>query len=265
MLSQLVALESAIPNLASTLGALFGSWALAMWGVEGAFWFNGGSFLLSLLLVARLPPIRALPQEAVSTRQHHGYRFLRRYPNSTALMVLFGLINFFVAPIFLYLPLLTRDVLGGAGFELSLLELAFALGNLLLFTFFTVWPRTFTRTRWLRFVLVAASAGSMWCLAEAYTLSAMCWLLLVWGVLLAFVTYLALSSFQRIIPDEYKGRFFALLGSMCALAVPVSFALFGFLLSSVELPVLIVGNAAGAGLVSLAFLLVGDDPDLKQA
>ena len=265
MLSQLVAVESAIPNLASTLGALFGSWALAVWGVEGAFWFNAASFLVSLILVLRLPPLLSRPEETHPQRAGHGYAFLRRYADAALLMVLFGLINFFVAPIFLYLPLLTRDVLGGAGFELSLLELAFALGNLVLFAYFTAWPHTFVRTRWLRFVLVASAAGLMWFLAEAITLSTMFGLLLAWGISVGFVTYLALSSFQRSIPDEFKGRFFALLGSVCTLAVPLSFSLFGFLSSRFQLQDLMYGNAAGALLVSLAFLLVGDDPPEKSA
>lgn len=260
MLSQLVALESAIPNLASTLGALFGSGAIALWGVEGAFWFNAGSFLVSLVFVARLPPLAARRGDAQSPLHEAGYGFLRRYPDTVLLMALFGLINFFVAPIFLYLPLLTRDVLNGGGFELSLLELAFALGNLLLFAFFAAWPSTFVRTRWLRFGLVLASAGIMWFLAEARTLGMLFMLLLIWGVLVAFVSYLALSAFQRCIPDAFKGRFFALLGSVCTLAVPLSFALFGILSGRVGLQDLIYGNAAGAALVSVAFLLVGNDP-----
>jgi predicted MFS family arabinose efflux permease len=265
MLSQLVAVESAIPNLASTLGALFGSWALAIWGVEGAFWFNAASFLLSLLLVLRLPALVSKPDERAPKQSRHRYAFLRRYPDTALLMVLFGLINFFVAPVFLYLPLLTRDVLGGAGLELSLLELAFALGNLLLFAYFTVWPRTFVRTRWLRFVLVASAAGLMWLLAEAVSLPAMFAVLLVWGWSIGFVTYLALSAFQRSIPDEFKGRFFALLGSVCTLAIPLSFALFGFLSSRIGLQELMYGNAAGALLVSFGFLPVGDDPPEKPA
>jgi hypothetical protein len=100
----------------------------------------------------------------------------------------------------------------------------------------------------------------MWLLAEARSLGPLFALLLIWGVSVAFVSYLALSAFQRCIPDAFKGRFFALLGSVCTLAVPMSFALFGFLSGRLGLQELMYGNAAGAALVSVAFLWVGNDP-----
>lgn len=265
MLAQVVALDSAIPNLASALGALCGAWSLTVWGVEGAFWFNAATFLLSLILVARLPRLGAGGAGTHSSSSRAGYAFLRRHREAVRLMLLFGLMNFFVAPVFLYLPLLTRDVLDGGGRELALLELAFALGNLLLFGYFALWPRHLVRTRWLRFILVAASAAVLWALGRTDTLGIMFALLLAWGASVGLVTYLAMTSFQRGIPDEFKGRFFALLASIVSMAVPLSFALFGFLIAQFPLPELMDANALGALLVSLGFLAVANERPSDRA
>lgn len=267
VLARLVALESAIPNLATALGALFGSWALSLWSFEGAFWFNSVTFLASLALVATLPSLKATSSEKPATglkKSAGGYSFLKNYPHATRLMILFGVINFFVAPMFLYLPLLTRDVLAGDGADLSLLELAFAMGHLVLFAYFSLRPRLFCRTRWLRFVLVASSALFLWLLGNIERLWPMFVLLFFWGISVAFVTYLAISSFQRLIPDGFKGRFFAMLASVCNMVIPLSFALFGFLSSRYSLQDLIHIGAAGTLVVSFGFLAVPND-DIRHA
>jgi len=257
MLGRLVALESAMPNVGAALGALFGSFALAGGGVEGAFWFNAGSFFISLLLVSRLPalPAAALPHGA----EDAGGSFFRRYPEAGRLLVLFGIINFFWVPVFLYLPLLVRDVLKAGGSQLGLLELAFALGNLLLFGYFSLRPGVFFRTRWLRVVLVAASAGFMWCLGSVESLDMMLAILLVWGASFAFLSYLVFSSFQRTIPDSHKGRFFGTLTSVSTLSFPLGFVCFGYLVSRFPLREIIVGNAACVLLLSLTLLTVPDE------
>lgn len=259
MLAQWVALESAVPNLAAVLGALFGSWALSVWDVKGAFWFNAATFLISMALVARLPPLKARVEHTGATVVGSLSFFQKNYPGALRLMTLFGIMNFFVAPLFFYLPLLAHDVLRGDGRDLSLLELAFALGNLLLFAYFGIKPHSFRRTRWLRFVLVASSGVFLSLLADAEKLGQMFAILVCWGISTAFVTYLAISSFQRLIPDQFKGRFFALLTSVCTLAIPASFALVGYLSAHFPLREIIYGNALASLLVSVIFLTVPDD------
>jgi DHA3 family macrolide efflux protein-like MFS transporter len=261
MLAQLVALESAIPNIAAVLGALFGSFALSVWNVEGAFWFNASTFLVSLMFVVQLPVLKASTGNENSESLEGSYTFLKNWPNAMRLLLLFGAINFFIAPVFFYLPILTRDVLNGDGAVLGSLELAFAAGNLVLFGYFFVRPREFSRTRWLRFFLVASSAGFLWILGSAERIGPMIAALAAWGFSVAFVSYLAISSFQRTISDEYKGRFFAILTSLCTMAIPLSFACFGVLSAHFSLRELIFGNAACALLVALAFLTVPDEAE----
>lgn len=260
MLERLIAIESAIPNVAAALGALGGSWLLAFWSIEGAFWFNAASFLVSFLFVARLPRLQAPNTSAVEPSEAgRGYRFLRRYPAVMRLLTMFGISNFFVVPVFLYLPLLVHDVLAGDGSDLGLLEFAFAAGSLGLYALFGLWPRRFRRTRWLRFMLAAAAGALLWMLGLASSLKPMAAILFVAGISVAFVNYLAVASFQHGIPDRYKGRFFALLTSICSAGVPLSFALFGYLSSRYPLPLLIGANAICVLVVSLGYLGVPDD------
>lgn len=267
MLARLIALERAIPNLGAVMGALFGSIALATYGVEGAVWFNAATFLASFGFVSRLPPLRSSPMaEGQQSGGHRpantGYKFLKDYRDSTRLLGLFAIINFFITPVYVYLPLLVQDVLKAGGAQLGLLELAFSTGNLLVFGYFLAKPTVILRTRWLRFFLVAMSSLFLYLLGEAKCLWTLSGILMAWGMTIAFVTYLAISSFQRTIPDRFKGRFFALMASACSLGYCASFFCFGFLSSYFSVQQLILSNVAGTALVSLAFLTVPDEAEM---
>lgn len=259
MLSQFVALESAMPNLGAVMGALLGSVALALWSTEFAFWVNAATFLISLILVLGLPPLRAREAEAPGERPPRGYGFLKDHPAATRLMICFGLANFFAGPLFFYLPLLARDVLRTDGSGLAQLELAFAAGNLAVLAWFFIRPAEFRRVRWLRFVLVSTSGAFLFLLGRLETLPPMAAVLFLWGGSIAFVTYLAITCFQRTIPDECKGRFFAILTSICTVSLPLSFSCVGFLSTAFSLQELITANAVFILAASLAFLAVPDE------
>ncbi len=262
MLAQMVALDSAAPSIGAVLGALAGGLALATATTEAAFWLNAATFLASLLFVLGLPPLREASSEH-DRPSAKGFAFLKDYPDAIKLLVCFGLVNFFVAPLFLYLPLLVRDVLNADGSQLALLELAFAAGNLVAFGYCVGRPRHYLRVRWLRCFLVMASAAFFLILRSVTALWPMCATLAAWGCSVAFVTYLAISYFQRTIPDDCKGRFFGLLTSACTIAIPASFACFGFLSSYFSTQELMLGNAVGSFVISLAFLSVGDEAGIK--
>lgn len=254
MLSQLVAIEQAIPNAAAVLGTLLATTALAASTVEVAFWLNTVTFLVSLLLVSGLPPLRPERDGSPQTHAARGFGFLRHYPGACRLLALFTLTSFLIAPVFFYLPLLARDVLGGNGAQLGLLELGFALGNLLVFGLFIVRPTHFPKARYLRFGLVVIAGLLLGVLATLNTLWAMLAVLTAWGAAVGFVTYLAISSFQHSIPNEFKGRFFALLTSLCTFGFPLSLACTGWLSAHIALQHLIVANAACILLLSPVFL-----------
>lgn len=262
-LSQLVALESAIPNLGAVMGALVGSMLLAAWATETAFWFNAASFLISLLLVMTLPAVRSPGQTSRDAARAYGYGFLKTHRSAARLMACFGLANFFVAPLFFYLPLLVRDVLKADASGLAQLELAFAGGNLVILAWLFARPKIYRRVRWLRFLLVGISGPFLYFLAQAEDTSMMLAVLSIWGGSIAFVTYLAITSFQVSIPDEYKGRFFALFNSLCTLSLPLSFACVGALSTKFSLQELMYGNAACITVIALAFLSVPDEAQGK--
>jgi MFS family permease len=259
MLARLVALESAIPQTGMALGALFGSFALAAWNVEGAFWFNAGTFLASFLLIARLPPTSVAEGPHDTEAGVGGYAFLRRFPSATRMLVLFGAMNFFLVPVFLYLPLIVRDVLKADGVQLGLLELALTAGNLIVFAYFLASPKAVSNIHRLLFLLGVLSAACMCALGSAQLPGILVAILLPLGASGALVTYLAMASFQKSIPDNCKGRFFALLDSICTAGYPLSYVCFGFLVSRFPLPDIIYGDAACVFLVSFAMLTVSGE------
>jgi MFS family permease len=259
MLSQWIAVESAIPNVGAVLGAASGSLALATPSTEFAFWINAGTFLVSFLIVASLPPLPPPKHNTEHNTAKGGYGFIHQFPCAKRLILCFSLANFFVAPLFFYLPILARDVLRTDGSGLAALELAFAAGNLVVLIWLFARPTRFMRVRWLRCFLVALSGLFLLILKEATETTYMLPALAIWGGSIAFVTYLAITSFQMTIPDEYKGRFFALFNSVCTLSLPLSFACVGALSTRFSLQELMYGNAACLSLIALAFLSVPDE------
>jgi DHA3 family macrolide efflux protein-like MFS transporter len=76
------------------------------------------------------------------------------------------------------------------------------------------------------------------------------------GVGVAAVNAWALSLFQETVPYELKGRFFALLNTVCFAVMPLTFLVNGYLSEIWPLSTLILANGLGTVLLSVVIGLL---------
>jgi len=66
----------------------------------------------------------------------------------------------------------------------------------------------------------------------------------------------ALSLFQREVPNQIKGRFFAALSTICYAVIPLAFMVNGFLTDSYPISMILKVNGIGAVILAFVFLFI---------
>lgn len=257
-LSAAVAVDSSVVYLSSILGALLGGVLMAIYGVSGAFLFNALSFFVSFLFILSIRVnIPAVPSAVPYLEQlREGFAFLADHRPLLYLMALFGVFNFFSAPLLLFIPMIVKDLLQESVTWVAILEACLAAGSGLTALYFSFSRRAPTHTYPLIFAgmlllglmeaAIGLSTGRFFYAAE----------LIGAGVAVAVVNTMALSLFQAVVPPAMKGRFFAVLSMVCVAVVPLTYMLNGFLTGIGSINAIILLNSGAAIVVSLAVLVI---------
>jgi len=267
-----VAFQTSTQSLANFGGAVAGALLIGRLGIRGVVILNVGSYLVSALCssLIRFRKVHApAAEESPSARgpEAHvsGWRMLDGMPLLRRLLLGFGFVNFFCTPILVILPLYTNKTLGAGASTLGMLEAGLWIGIL---------AGTFS-SGLFAFVesTIRLAAGCMFALGLCLFLP---------GLVVHKYLYLALlfgggfavgvnnvrfiSLFQRIIRQEMKGRFFALVQAMIAFAIPMAYALFGLLADRLGPPWLCLVQGACIMVLAAWFLsLAGREPELTPA
>lgn len=249
-----VALVAATQSLANFAGAVLGALVIGAVGVLGAMLLNAASYLAAAGCAARA---RFTPRDAgaaeAGREEPAGLSLLDGKPLLRAILLCFGLINFFATPTFVVLPLYTKLMLGGDARMLGGLEAALWAGLIL---------GTFASDR------IAATRGTL-------RLGAACMLafglsLLLPGLIVSLPAYAAflaaagfalglnnvkfVTLFHEIVEPAVKGRFFALMQALIGFSFPVAFLAFGLLGDRLLPSRLCLIQGAGILVIALAFL-----------
>jgi DHA3 family macrolide efflux protein-like MFS transporter len=258
-LSRAVAVNASTVQLSSVLGAALGGMFLAALGVGGAFVWNALSYLVSLGCIARirasLVPDASAARRPYLEEMREGFAYLRGNAPVRHLLLVFGAVNLFAAPMILFIPMIVKFILKSTVTWVALLELALSLGAVAMAAALSmassqtrVYPKIFLG-------LVVMGAALLW-LAAAPGGTLVLGAVFAFGAGLSLVNALALGLFQNAVPAPLKGRFFALLNTVCFAVMPLTFMLNGFVSNILPLPVVLLINGAGVVLVSLAVLAV---------
>ena len=239
---------STVYSGSSVAGNLAGGVVFAAIGAPLLFVANGVSFLLSALseLFIRVPAIRRDGEEATAVMQdlRASLRYAWRTPGLKQLYALSCAINFFgTMALFLLLPLFEQDAELGAGWYGGLMG-AFAVGGLVALLLLSAVEPSSTR----RFVIFAVAG-----LIDAACFAALPWLPWV-GAMLALIAVcgfatslentLMMSALQIRVPQEMRGKLFALRSTLVTALVPLAMATGGALAEVVSIPLLISGASA---------------------
>jgi MFS family permease len=256
-----VALDSSVVALSSVLGAALGGMALAAMGTAGAFGFNGATFALSLLLIACVKTSlvpgtgddRERPKESTRQSLHEICSWLKNNRKVLGILIMFGILNFFAAPLMISIPMMVRYAFGGDVVWVAFLEAALALGTLTMAAFLSFTSQGNMLPRIITGVL---GLGVSVCL---FALSPTPWLglplVFCAGAGLALASATALGFFQRTVPDILKGRFFSILTAVAYSVMPLALAVNGLVSQYYSVRLVLAANGVMVCLLSGFFLL----------
>ena len=251
------AVNSTAFQFSAVIGAALGGAALAALGSLGAFLFDGATFLLSLALILSIrtdlaAPRLPGPRPSWGRSMAEGFAYLGENRPVALLLAVFGAFNFFFSPVLLAIPLAVRFILGEGPLWVGLFEGSLALGALLSALFFSLRPFSGAYGRIAGGLFLSAAAIILFGVVGHREIMALS--LFAVGLGLGTVNATAPALFQKIVPDAVKGRFFALLTTICYAVMPLAFILFSLTNRFLSLPLLLAANGAGALILALAAL-----------
>jgi MFS family permease len=259
------AFDTSVIELSSIAGALCVSVLLVQFGQTGIFLFNAVTFLLSLVLIAGIganlsaAPGSADPadkrESSYASQLRSGFSFTLANKAIFSLLALFALLNFFVSPILIFIPLVVKDLLHQDIAWVARLELAMSAGSLLAFLLFSMLKR-FRRIYSMYFIVIGIMSLSLAGLGVLKETGALMGCVFVFGGGLAIVNGMSMILFQHGVPDEMKGRFFSILKTVCFAVIPVTLVLNGYFAAALSVAGTIVANGAASLLLSFLVLII---------
>ena len=249
-------------NLSGIIGPALGGALVALFGAGIVMFLDALSFFVSVaaILMVRVKVEQVFPSEKRKRFLQElmdGLNFIRKESGILGLVVLFSILNFFVAPVGVLIPLMVKKILrmGAEGFGVlgSSISVGMVLGSLFLGMIGGVRRKgTFIMIG----IVVAGSFLALFGISESFWTSI--FLLGGCGFGFSFANILVPVVFQSKIPHEKQGRVFGTLGTISGGLRPVSLALVGVLggLLHIQMIVFLSGVLVALGGLS-GFLIPG--------
>lgn len=250
-LNDAVALLASTQSLANFSGAVFGAVLIDRVGIAGTVALASVGYLISST-ASSLANYRAQTPHSLEVADAAGWAILQNFPFLKKILVCFGLINFFATPTLVVLPIYTKGVLQQSATVLGQLEAALWVG-LLSGTFASrLVSDSFSRIKLGTLCLLGFGLCLLIpALVVSFPLYALA--LFVAGLVLGINNVKFMALFQKTVPQEMKGRFFALMQGLIGFTFPIAYFLFGALTDFVS--VRAVCAIQGMGVILLAFYL----------
>ncbi|MEU0602884.1 MFS transporter [Streptomyces sp. NPDC006393] len=257
--------NSLTTNFAETtkvVGPVIGASLMAVpgMGVPGALLTNAVSFALSALAQATITfrPMRPkTAKESVREGLSAGLRYIRSRRLVRDLLLMCGLVNFFLVSFTILLPLYVTDVLAkGSGAYSSALT-AEALGGVAVTVLFLA--RRDIRPKPTQLVWYVSGTGlSLALIPVVPTWSGLLVLSFAQGALMGAFNTLYFTYVQEVVAPEFLGRVFSLVYMVAVAVMPASYLVFGYLGEHVVTTAFLY-TGIGTILISLPFLRMRQD------
>ena len=253
-----VAADSSVMQLSNVVGSALGSVLMATAGVAGAFLFNAASYLVSFGAVRAIKtPLMPEGRGGTSFMEEfrEGLAYIFGNKPVLALILAFAAFNFFVGPILILIPMTVKFTLNESVTWLAVFETFFALGSAALAVGLS-FKKTYGNIYGWFFASLLAVGLSFGGLYFTVNKSLICALLFAAGAALGAGNAVALTLFQATVPDEMKGRFFAVLTTLAYAVLPITFMLNGVLAEKFSIGFSIAINASAVSALSFVILLI---------
>lgn len=260
-----VAVDSSVMQLSNVIGSTLGTVLIAAIGVIGAFVWNSASFLISFIFVlmikTKLQPAQSDSESKYTDDLKEGFKYLFQNKPIFYLLIFFALLNFFAAPFLILIPMIVKFNLNESATWLAVFEVFFALGAVITslvvsfkHKYHNIYALFFSAICVMGAILTAISFTS-----DKYLIAG---LIFLNGCCLALTNAIAITLFQSIVPDEMKGRFFALLSTVCFAVMPVAFMLNGFITEIYSVNFSLMFNGLCSIVLSFVLLFI---PKIKSS
>jgi MFS family permease len=211
-LANAVALNSSQFQLSRVIGPMFAGLGFKFFGLAGAFFVNGLSFVAVVValkmvhfkeatrLVHSVKDRRALWQDLIA-----GFRYVRNRPRVFSLLSISAITSLFGAPYITMIPIFARDIfhLGASGLAWMM---GVAGGGAFFGALFLAYLGDFKRKGWS--VLGGALGFGIFLIAFAQATHLVWSLIFLFGVGFTVVTSVAVTNtlLQQLVTDEMRGR-----------------------------------------------------------
>ncbi len=242
------------PALGGVLVAFLGS-GPAMWLDAITFFLAGASLLFALFPSPRVEipaGIRPVIADIIA-----GFKFIYRQHALLFIIFLFGVVNFFLAPMNVLLPIMAKDVLHAGAEGFGLLAMAISVGMLiggLLTASIKRVKRYGSGIMWG----IAALGGALLLFGLSRHLILSMGALVIVGAAAAIANVLSVVVFQTHAPNEMQGRVFAADQAVSSSLEPIALAVIGSLLVIIAAPLLIIAGGVAVAASGLGGYFVKD-------
>lgn len=249
-----------IRGASSIAGPMLGGVAVAGFGYAFVFIFNAVSFFVSAFfeLFLRIPPLENRSEDHNSVKQDiiEGYRYMISTQALMLILLMVGVIHFFVGSIEVIIPVMAKS-LGGKGVQnLGYLQALFGSGIVLMALIISFKSIDGKEEKYLFGGVF--SIGTVLILISLFSTAGVMSVLpyLPLFLLLGMFIIMAGTSFQTIlqknIPNHMAGRAFSLVSSVGNGAIPMAMLIYGFLLTYISYYHLLI--ISGLLLLPLSYL-----------
>ena len=228
-------------------------------GAPILFLFNGLSYLISAgcLVFAKVPVVAHVHERPHFTADlRNGLSFVWKIRGLRYLILIAAIINFLAnMAIMLFLPFYQKNpVLGPVKYGIAM---AFFTGGMFLGLAFTALVKIPPARRFVLFQICGISSFALLAVfpfVRFFPLSIA--LLSVAGLTNAFLNVFIMSVMQLAVPQDMRGKVFALMGMVTQGLTPIAFALGGVIAVFIPLPVLISACFGTVVFVGLPFMFM---------
>ncbi len=254
-IEEAMALHSIVRDLAKLVGPALGGFIMAWFSAAQAFLIDSIALVFSAILICFIKlekPPSADSKEGIFSQLWIGLKYVKSQTILFEMLFGFGLLNLFVVPIIVLLPMTVNKVMMLGSVHLGFCEGSLALGSVITGIYFT-W--LFGKIKLSKLLISALGfSGLLFLLFSVNTAFAvfLCGLFLLGGCFTS-VNVAVLTLYQKMVDPEMKGRFFALVETLSSALFPLSMAAAGFLTDRIGVRATYLICSFGILILSLRF------------
>jgi DHA3 family tetracycline resistance protein-like MFS transporter len=250
------------------LGPALGGWLIAAWGPGVAFLIDAATFVVSVICLVMMHPVRAAPvadgEGSILREIREGFRYVRsqRWLWGTFLAATFAYLAF-LGPTEVLLPYVVKNDMGGSARDLGLIFAFGGIGAMASAVFVGSRPMP---ARNMTFIYLVWTASTL--MVAGYGLATLPWQAMV--VCLAFNalesagTIVWVTTKQRLVPGRLLGRVSSFDWFISIGLLPLSFALTGPVTSVLGARATLIWAGVVGSAVTFAFLFLPGLRDVER-